>query len=142
MSDPGLDAYQPAGASRASQYPRRGVVPIKDRLAVAGVAVVLVAVPGPSAAFTIRWALTCERRTALLNVAGDALGLVVQVLAAVVSLGTVIERSAEVFTGLKPAGGAYVVWLGIQAILHRCPLAETAVAKLGALRPLRALTPP
>jgi hypothetical protein len=63
-------------------------------------------------------------------------------LAAVVGLGTVIERSAEVFTGLKPAGGAYVVWLGIQAILHRCPLAETAVVKLGALRPLRALTPP
>lgn len=115
------------------------MVPIKDLLAFAGVAVVLVAVPGPSVVFTISRALTYGRRTALLNVAGNALGLVVQVMAVAVGLGAVIERSAEVFTGLKLAGAAYLVWLGIQAILHRRSLAETVAAQVGPLRPLRAL---
>lgn len=101
------------------------MVPLKDILAFAGVAVVLVAVPGPSVVFTISRALTSGRRTALLNVAGNTIGLVVQVVAVAFGLGAVIERSAEVFTGVKLAGAAYLVWLGVQAIRHRRSLTET-----------------
>jgi threonine/homoserine/homoserine lactone efflux protein len=78
-------------------------------MAFAGVAVVLVAAPGPSVAFTISRALTYGRRVALLNVAGNSLGLVVQVVAVAFGLGTVIARSAEVFSALKLAGAAYLV---------------------------------
>lgn len=117
----------------------RGEVPIKDVLAFAGVAVVPVAVPGPSVMFTISGALTYGRRTVLLNLAGNALGQVVQVMAVAVGLGVVIERSPELFTGLKLAGAAYLVWLGLQAILHRCYLAETVAAQVPPLRPLGAL---
>ena len=115
------------------------MVPLKDILAFAGVAVVLVAVPGPSVVFTISRALTSGRRTALLNVAGNTIGLVVQVVAAAFGLGAVIERSAEVFTGVKLAGAAYLVWLGVQAIRHRRSLTETIAAEAGPLSPLRAV---
>lgn len=82
------------------------MVPTKDRLAFAGMAAVLVTVPGPSVVFTISRALTYGRRTALLNMASNTLGLVVQVA---FGLGAVIERPAEVFTGLKLAGAAYAI---------------------------------
>ncbi len=115
------------------------MVPITDLLAFAGVAVVLVAVPGPSMVFTISRALTYGRRTALLNVAGNTLGLVVQVVAVAFGLGAVIERSAEVFTGLKLAGAAYLVWLGVQALRHRRSLTGAVAAQVGPLPPLRAV---
>jgi threonine/homoserine/homoserine lactone efflux protein len=115
------------------------MVSIKDLLAFAGVAVVLVAVPGPSVVFTISRALTYGRRTALLNVAGNTLGLVVQVVAVAFGLGAVIERSAEVFTGLKLAGAGYLVWLGVQAIRHRRSLTGAVAARVGPLGPLRAV---
>ncbi|MHB8450986.1 MAG: LysE family translocator [Mycobacteriales bacterium] len=107
------------------------MVPIKDLLAFAGVALVLVAVPGPSVVFTISRALTCGRRTALLNVAGNTLGLVVQMVAVALGLGAVIERSAQVFTGLRLAGAAYLVWLGLQAIRHPRSLTQTVDASPG-----------
>ena len=115
------------------------MVPIKDLLAFAGMAVVLVAVPGPSVVFTISRALSYERGTALLNLAGNALGLVVQVVAVAFGLGAAIERSEGVFTGLKLAGAAYLVWLGVRAIRHRRSLAETIATQVGPLRPLRAV---
>lgn len=115
------------------------MVSIKDFLAFAGVAVVLVAVPGPSVVFTISRALTYGRRVALLNVAGNTLGLVAQVVAVAFGLGTVIVRSTEVFTALKLAGAAYLVWLGVQAIRHRRCLTETVAAQVGPLTPLRAV---
>jgi threonine/homoserine/homoserine lactone efflux protein len=35
-----------------------------------------------------------------------------------------VERSAAVFTAVRLAGAAYLVWLGIQAVRHRNSLAE------------------
>lgn len=75
--------------------------------------------PGPSLLFTIGRALTVGCRDALLSVAGNALGLVTQVLLVAVGLGAVVAASAQAYTALKIAGAAYVVWLGIQAIRHR-----------------------
>jgi threonine/homoserine/homoserine lactone efflux protein len=114
-------------------------VSIRDLLTFAGVAVVLVAVPGPSVVFTISRALTYGRRTALLNVAGNTVGLLVQVVAVAFGLGAVIEGSAEVFTGLKLAGAGYLVWLGVQAIRHRRSLPGAVAVRVGPLRPLRAV---
>jgi threonine/homoserine/homoserine lactone efflux protein len=76
-------------------------------------------VPGPSLLFTIGRALTVGRREALLSVVGNGLGLVLQVLTVAVGLGAVIAASATAYSAIKLVGGAYVVWLGIQAIRHR-----------------------
>ena len=76
-------------------------------------------VPGPSLLFTIGRALTVGRRDALLSVVGNALGLLVQVVAVALGLGALVAASSEAFTVLKLAGAGYVAYLGVQAIRHR-----------------------
>ena len=92
---------------------------VSDLLVFALTAFILIVVPGPSVLFTVGRALTVGRRGALLTVAGNAGGLYVQVLAVAFGVGAVIEASAEVYTVLKYAGAAYLVYLGVQAIRHR-----------------------
>jgi threonine/homoserine/homoserine lactone efflux protein len=108
-------------------------------LAFAGVAALIIAIPGPSVVFTISRALTHGRRVALLNVAGNSLGLAVQVVTVAFGLGNVVQRSAEVFTIVKLAGAAYLIYLGAQAVRHRHSLAEAVGSRLRALSPLEAV---
>lgn len=81
--------------------------------------VLFIQVPGPSLLFTIGRALTVGRRDALLSVVGNSLGVTTQVLAVAVGLGAVVAASATVYSAIKLAGAAYVIWLGVQAIRHR-----------------------
>ena len=85
---------------------------------------VIIAVPGPSVLFTIGRALTVGRREALLTVAGNAIGVYLQVVAVAIGIGVIVERSTEVFTVIKLVGAAYLVYLGVQAIRHRRKVAE------------------
>lgn len=81
--------------------------------------ILFIQVPGPSLLFTIGRALTVGRRDALLSVVGNALGLLVQVGAVALGLGSLVAASTHAFTVLKLIGAAYVVYLGVQAIRHR-----------------------
>ena len=91
-----------------------------DHLAAFAVAVVvLVLVPGPSVLFVLGRSIAHGRRVGLLSVLGNALGTVPAVLAVAFGVGAVVAASAVAFTLLKLAGGAYLVWLGVQAIRHR-----------------------
>jgi threonine/homoserine/homoserine lactone efflux protein len=93
-------------------------------------ALALIAIPGPSVLFAVSRSLTLGRRAGLATVAGDNLGIYVQMLAIAVGLGTLVERSVTVFTVLKLAGAAYLVYLGVQAIRHRRSLAEAFTAQV------------
>jgi threonine/homoserine/homoserine lactone efflux protein len=84
-------------------------------LAFAAVVTVLIAIPGPSVLFTISRALTVGRRAALLTVAGNEIGLYVQVIAVAFGVSAVVEQSAEVLTAVKLAGAAYLVYLPMMA---------------------------
>lgn len=92
--------------------------------------ILFIQVPGPSLLFTIGRALTVGRRDALLSVVGNALGVVGQVLLVAVGLGALVAASATLYTAVKVAGAAYVVWLGVQAIRHRAD-ARHALEGLG-----------
>ena len=82
-------------------------------------AAVIIAVPGPSVLFTVSPRFfTSGRRTALLNVLGNEIGLVVQVVAVAFGVGAIVERSAQVFMAVKLLGAAYLVYLGVQALRH------------------------
>lgn len=81
-------------------------------------------VPGPSLLFTLGRALTVGRRGAILSAVGNGLGLLVQVAVVAVGLGTVLAASATVYSVVKLAGAAYVVWLGVLAIRHRAQARE------------------
>ena len=115
------------------------MVPASHVLAFAVVVTVLIAIPGPSVLFTISRALTVGRRGALLTVAGNELGLCVQVVAVAFGVGAVVERSAEIVTAVKLAGAVYLAYLGVQAIRHRRSMAEALAARVAPVRPLRAV---
>jgi threonine/homoserine/homoserine lactone efflux protein len=92
--------------------------------AFAAAALVLIVIPGPGVLFVIGRALAHGRRTALLSVAGHAAGNWVVAICVALGVGTIVERSAAIFTAVRLAGAAYLVWLGIQAFRKRDSLAR------------------
>ncbi|MFD5803658.1 MULTISPECIES: LysE family translocator [unclassified Streptomyces] len=91
-----------------------------DRLsAFAAVSFLLIVVPGPSVLFVIGRALAQGRRAALTTVVGNTLGAYLLVVAVALGVGSVVERSVLVFTALKLAGAAYLVYLGVRAWRQR-----------------------
>jgi threonine/homoserine/homoserine lactone efflux protein len=98
--------------------------------AFAALTFLMVVVPGPSVLFTISRALTAGRRDALLTVAGNAAGVYTQVVAVAFGLGALVTTSAAVFTAVKVAGAAYLVYLGVQAVRHRRRLGDAMAARV------------
>lgn len=82
-------------------------------------AFVVIVIPGPSVVFTISRALAHGRAVALATVVGNTLGLGLVLILVAAGLGAVVTTSAMAFTVLKVVGAAYLIWLGIQAIVHR-----------------------
>ncbi len=95
--------------------------------------IVLCAIPGPSLLFTIGRALAEGRRVALLSVLGNGLGILSQILLIAIGLGPLVARSAVLYSVLKFAGAAYLIYLGIGTIRHRRD-AEAVPATLEAPR--------
>ncbi|HYQ69741.1 LysE family translocator [Actinophytocola sp.] len=106
-------------------------------LAFALLSTALIAVPGPSVLFTIGRALSVGRREALLTVAGNAIGIYLQAIAVAVGVGVVVERSIVVFTVIKFAGAAYLVYLGVQAVRHRRKVTEALASGIPTVLPSR-----
>jgi threonine/homoserine/homoserine lactone efflux protein len=115
------------------------MLPMNHLLEFAGLAAVIIAIPGPSVLFTVSRALTAGRRAALLTVVGNEIGLLIQSATVAFGVGELVERSAQVFTVIKLAGAAYLVYLGVQAVRHRRSLAEAIAGNTAPVRPLRAL---
>lgn len=95
------------------------MITIDQILAFGLAALILIAIPGPSVVFVIGRALSYGRGIALATVAGNSLGLLAIVILVALGLGVIVQESVLVFTILKFAGAAYLVWLGVQAIRHR-----------------------
>jgi threonine/homoserine/homoserine lactone efflux protein len=95
------------------------MIPLDHLAAFALTAFVLIAVPGPSVLFVVGRALVLGRRGALTTVVGNEVGEYVQVIAVAFGIGAIVERSVVVYTAIKFAGAAYLVFLGVQAIRHR-----------------------
>lgn len=95
-------------------------MPTVDRLvAFAAMSSLLIVVPGPSVLFVVRRALAAGRRAALTSVLGNTLGAYVLVVAVALGVGSLVERSVVVFTVLKLAGAAWLLYLGVRAWRQR-----------------------
>ena len=94
-------------------------MPTAHLLAFVLVAAALAAIPGPSVLFVISRALVLGRAAGLATAVGDNLGKVVQVVAVAFGAGLLLEQSIVLFTVVKLAGAAYLVYLGVQAIRDR-----------------------
>ncbi|MGI8306785.1 LysE family translocator [Saccharopolyspora hattusasensis] len=112
-----------------------------DRLLVfAAMSLVIIAVPGPSVLFVVGRALAHGRRTALTSVVGNAIGCYLVAVAVALGVGAVVAQSLVVFTAIKMAGAAYLVYLGIKALRSSRPLAGELPGQtpgLGILKTLR-----
>ena len=74
---------------------------------------VLLAVPGPTVMLVVSYALGRGKQTAWATVPGVTLGDFTAMTASLMGAGAVLAASATLFTALKLAGAAYLVWLGI-----------------------------
>jgi threonine/homoserine/homoserine lactone efflux protein len=109
-------------------------VPDPGRLAAfALVAFAIIVVPGPSVLFVVSRGVALGRKAALLTVLGNEAGLLIQVVAVAIGLGSVVQRSVPVFNLLKLAGAGYLVYLGIQAVRNRQALAAALEADVAAI---------
>jgi threonine/homoserine/homoserine lactone efflux protein len=106
------------------------VIPTSHLLEFTVTAFVIIAIPGPSVLFTVSRAITLGRGAGVATVAGNTVGAFTQVVAVAFGIGPLVERSVAVFTVLKLAGAAYLVFLGVQAIRHRRSLAEALGATI------------
>ncbi|GAA4730907.1 LysE family translocator [Phytohabitans rumicis] len=106
-------------------------------LAFTVAAFILIVIPGPSVLFTVSRALAYGRRVALTTVLGGAFGSFTAATAVAVGVGAIVQTSAVVYTAIKFAGAAYLVYLGVQAVRHRRSLRaafEGQTAPLGGRR--------
>jgi threonine/homoserine/homoserine lactone efflux protein len=100
-------------------------------------AVGLALTPGPNSLLVLTHGALHGHRKTLFTVSGGALGFLALIALSMLGIGALLKASAGALTVLKLAGGAYLIWLGIQ--LWRAPairleaVAPTAVTSGTAL---------
>src|SRR4029077_16081366 len=85
-------------------------------LAFLGVSLLLALTPGPDFALVTRNALAHGRRGVLLTCAGLTTALVVWVTVTALGAAAVLQTSATVYSVLKLAGAAYLIYLGVRTL--------------------------
>jgi threonine/homoserine/homoserine lactone efflux protein len=85
-------------------------------VAFLGVSAVVICVPGPDTALTVRNALAGGRRCGVATAAGVAAGQAVWTLATSVGIAELIQASEPAFLVMKTVGAAYLVALGLQSL--------------------------
>ena len=90
------------------------MMPFELFLAYVAAAAIVLVIPGPTITLVIGYALAEGRRAAWATVAGVALGDLTAVTLSLAGLGALLAASAALFTVVKWAGAAYLVYLGIR----------------------------
>ncbi|RWA69828.1 LysE family translocator [Mesorhizobium sp.] len=87
------------------------------------VAIVLgfVFIPGPATLLTVARATSSGTKVGIATGAGVAAGDVVHTIMAIFGISAIIAASAMLFGIIKYLGAAYLVYLGIRAILEKAP---------------------
>jgi threonine/homoserine/homoserine lactone efflux protein len=78
----------------------------------------VLAFPGPAVTYIVARSVRHGPRAGLTSTMGIETGNFVQVVAATVGLSAVLASSAAAFTVVKYAGAAYLVYLGVRAIVR------------------------
>ena len=78
-------------------------------------------IPGPATLLTIARATSSGTRAGLATGLGIAAGDIIHTFLAIVGISAIIAASAVLFSIIKYLGAAYLVYLGIKAILAKAP---------------------
>lgn len=74
----------------------------------------LLAIPGPTVMLVVSYALGRGKETGFATVPGVTLGDFTAMTASLLGAGAIFAASATLFTLMKYAGAAYLIWLGIK----------------------------
>jgi threonine/homoserine/homoserine lactone efflux protein len=115
---------------------------VTELAAFLGVSAVVIATPGPDTALTIRNTLMGGRRPGVFAALGVSTGQATWTLATAIGLATLLAASEPAFLAVKLVGAAYLIWLGLQAILaairgraqHHEPRPRGSLGRLTAFR--------
>lgn len=83
-------------------------------LAFVAASSVLLVIPGPTILLVVSYALGQGWRAALPTAIGVALGDFTAMTLSMLGIGALLAASATLFTILKLAGAAYLIWLGVK----------------------------
>jgi len=106
-------------------------------LAFTAASIVLLIIPGPTILLVVSYALGQGWRTAVPMAAGMALGDFTAMTLSMLGIGALLAASATVFTVVKWAGAAYLIWLGIK--LFRAGTSLQTEAREANVSPLKML---
>lgn len=76
-------------------------------------------IPGPATLLTVARATTSGTRVGIATGAGIAAGDIVHTVMAIIGISAIIATSALLFTAVKYAGAAYLVYLGLRALFEK-----------------------
>ena len=79
----------------------------------------LIVAPGPDNVLVVTRGISQGRAAALVSAAGASVGLVVHSTFAAVGLSALLAQSALAYSVVKYVGAAYLIYLGVKALLHR-----------------------
>lgn len=95
------------------------------------------ATPGPNMLHVMTQSIHHGPRRAIATMAGLLSAILLCLIASALGLGALLKASPRLFDGLRYAGVAYLIWLGIKA--WRAPVGDAGEAGATRARSLRAL---
>ncbi|MBP7204482.1 MAG: LysE family transporter [Propionivibrio sp.] len=115
-----------------------------EAVAVATITILAVISPGADFAMVTRNSMMRSRRAGMLTSVGISLGVLVHVAYSMAGIGLLISRSILLFSAIKFAGAAYLIYLGITMLKARkidatadasetAPLSDFAALRIGFL---------
>ena len=112
-------------------------------LAFLGVSLVVICVPGPDTALTIRNAISGHRRAGVATAAGVATGQLAWTIAASLGIAGLLLASAPAFQAVRWAGAAYLIFLGVRSLWSAVQAGHdrAAIPSRDPRRPSSQLTP-
>jgi len=102
------------------------MVDLTTLVAYGAVVLGFVFIPGPATLLTVARATSSGTRVGIATGVGIAAGDMIHTFMAIVGISAVIATSAVLFSIIKYIGAAYLVYLGIRAMLERTPANLTA----------------
>lgn len=81
------------------------------------ISIVIIVVPGVDMVLLLQQTIAYGRRAALITAAGIVSGGFVHSAGAALGVSTLVATSATAYSVLKTVGAAYLVWLGVSALL-------------------------
>lgn len=97
-------------------------------------AILIILAPGPSVLFIIASAISWGRAIAIATALGNSLGMLSLSILVALGLGPILQESELAFLSVQILGGAYLLYLGFEAIRHS-KIAAADMVKSGGTRP-------